>query len=167
MRAAVAKAAARRRLARVGYVAMEGQRRARLIGIGLDAGDQQGGQTAFHRHHPACGATGGHRFLAPRFAQQRLKPSPQRSLAARRGGPRTARYPRTVNRVATLGLQAAGVTVIAPSGEIIEQVFTGDPLTTNVCFGGPDMSTAYLTLSGTGRLVSMPWRHGGLRLNFN
>ena len=57
--------------------------------------------------------------------------------------------------------------MIAPSGEIIEQVLTGDPLTTNVCFGGPDMSTAYLTLSGTGRLVSMPWRHGGLRLNFN
>ena len=69
--------------------------------------------------------------------------------------------------VATLGLQAAGVTVISPTGEIIEQVLTGDPLTTNVCFGGPDMSTAYLTLSGTGRVVSMPWRHGGLRLNFN
>jgi gluconolactonase len=69
--------------------------------------------------------------------------------------------------VATLGLQAAGVTVISPSGEIIEQILTGDPLTTNVCFGGSDMSTAYLTLSGTGRLVSMPWRHGGLRLNFN
>ena len=66
--------------------------------------------------------------------------------------------------VATLGLQAAGVTVIAPSGEIIEQILTGDPLTTNICFGG---DTAYLTLSGTGRVVSMPWRHGGLRLNFN
>lgn len=66
--------------------------------------------------------------------------------------------------VATLGLQAAGITVIAPSGEIIEQILTGDPLTTNICFGG---DTAYLTLSGTGRIVSMPWRHGGLRLNFN
>ena len=66
--------------------------------------------------------------------------------------------------VATLGLQAAGVTVIAPNGEIIEQILTGDPLTTNICFGG---DTTYLTLSGTGRVVSMPWRHGGLRLNFN
>ena len=66
--------------------------------------------------------------------------------------------------VATLGLQAAGVTVISPTGEIVEQILTGDPLTTNICFGG---DTAYLTLSGTGRVVSMPWRHGGLRLNFN
>lgn len=66
--------------------------------------------------------------------------------------------------VATLGLQAAGITVISPTGEIVEQILTGDPLTTNICFGG---DTAYLTLSGTGRVVSMPWRHGGLRLNFN
>lgn len=66
--------------------------------------------------------------------------------------------------VATLGLQAAGITVISPTGEIVEQILTGDPLTTNICFGG---DTAYLTLSGTGRVVSMPWRHGGLRLNFS
>ena len=66
--------------------------------------------------------------------------------------------------VATLGLQAAGITVISPTGEIVEQILTGDPLTTNISFGG---DTAYLTLSGTGRVVSMPWRHGGLRLNFN
>ncbi len=66
--------------------------------------------------------------------------------------------------VATLGLQAAGITVISPTGEIVEQILTGDPLTTNICFGG---DTAYLTLSGTGRVVSMAWRHGGLRLNFN
>lgn len=29
-----------------------------------------------------------------------------------------------------------------------------DPLTTNVCFGGADLKTAYATLSGTGKLVS-------------
>ena len=57
-----------------------------------------------------------------------------------------------------------GISVIAPNGEILRHIPTGDLLTTNICFGG---DTAYLTLSGTGRVVSMPWRHGGLRLNFN
>jgi gluconolactonase len=68
--------------------------------------------------------------------------------------------------VATLGLQTAGVTVISPTGEVLEQILTGDPLTTNICFGGADYKTAYLTLSGTGRLVSMPWPYKGLKLNY-
>jgi gluconolactonase len=68
--------------------------------------------------------------------------------------------------VATIGLQTAGITVISPQGEVLEQIITGDPLTTNICFGGPDFKTAYITLSGTGRLVSMPWPYKGLKLNF-
>jgi gluconolactonase len=68
--------------------------------------------------------------------------------------------------VATLGLQTAGITVISPQGEVLEQILTGDPLTTNICFGGPDFKTAYITLSGTGRLVSMPWPYKGLKLNY-
>ena len=68
--------------------------------------------------------------------------------------------------VATLGLQTAGITVISPKGEVLEQIITGDPLTTNICFGGPDFKTAYITLSGTGRLVSMPWPYKGLKLNY-
>jgi gluconolactonase len=68
--------------------------------------------------------------------------------------------------VATIGLQTAGITVISPQGEVLEQIITGDPLTTNICFGGPDFKTAYITLSGTGRLVSMPWPYKGLKHNF-
>ena len=41
-----------------------------------------------------------------------------------------------------------------------------DPLTTNICFGGPDLRTAFVTLSGTGKLVSTQWPRAGLRLNF-
>jgi gluconolactonase len=59
-----------------------------------------------------------------------------------------------------------GVTVIAPDGQILEHIPTGDPLTTNVCFGGPGLRTAYITCSGTGRLVSMPWRCAGLALAY-
>jgi gluconolactonase len=54
-----------------------------------------------------------------------------------------------------------GITVISPSGEIVEHVPTGDLLTTNICFGG---DTAYITCSAQGTLRSMPWRHGGLVL---
>ena len=41
-----------------------------------------------------------------------------------------------------------------------------DPLTTNVCFGGDDLRTAYVTLSATGRLVSTTWPVPGLPLAF-
>ena len=57
-----------------------------------------------------------------------------------------------------------GITVIAPSGEVLEHASTGDPLTTNVCFGGADLRTAYVTCSGTGQLVALDWPRPGLRL---
>ena len=57
-----------------------------------------------------------------------------------------------------------GITVISPDGEVLEHVPTGDPLTTNICFGGPDLRTAFVTASGTGRLLSMPWPRAGLAL---
>jgi gluconolactonase len=59
-----------------------------------------------------------------------------------------------------------GLTVISPAGEILDQVILGDPIVTNVCFGGEDLTTAYATLSATGRLVKFPWPRPGLKLNF-
>jgi gluconolactonase len=59
-----------------------------------------------------------------------------------------------------------GLTVISPTGEVLDQVILGDPLVTNVCFGGDDLMTAYVTMSATGRLVSFPWPRPGLKLNF-
>jgi gluconolactonase len=58
------------------------------------------------------------------------------------------------------------ITVVAPTGRILRQVMLPDPMVTNICFGGPDLKTAYITLSGTGRLVSMPWPEPGLRLPY-
>jgi gluconolactonase len=57
-----------------------------------------------------------------------------------------------------------GITAISPDGATVEHHPTDDLLTTNVCFGGEDLRTAFVTLSGTGRLVSMPWPRVGLRL---
>ena len=56
------------------------------------------------------------------------------------------------------------ISVIAPDGRLVRQVAMPDPVTTNICFGGPDLRTAYVTLSGTGQLVAMDWAEAGLRL---
>ena len=63
-------------------------------------------------------------------------------------------------------LVTGALTVISPTGEVLDQARTGDPMTTNVCWGGADRRTAYVTCSGTGRLVSMPWPRPGLQLNY-
>ena len=62
-------------------------------------------------------------------------------------------------------LVTGALTVISPGGEVLDQVLLGDPMVTNVCFGGDDLRTAYATLSATGRLVSFEWPRPGLRLN--
>ncbi|MBA4042133.1 MAG: gluconolaconase [Sphingobium sp.] len=64
--------------------------------------------------------------------------------------------------VATIG--ESGISVISPTGDLVEFVPTPDPFTTNICWGGADRRTAYITLSGTGRLVAMPWPRAGLKL---
>jgi gluconolactonase len=58
-----------------------------------------------------------------------------------------------------------GITIIAPNGRHIEHHPMPDPLTTNICFGGADLKTAFITLSWTGRLVAVDWPTPGLRLN--
>ncbi len=70
--------------------------------------------------------------------------------------------PRTIC-VATL--INGGITVISPDGRHVEHHPMPDPMTTNICFGGPDMRTAFITLSWTGRLVAVDWPVAGLRLN--
>lgn len=63
-------------------------------------------------------------------------------------------------------LMHGGITVISPDGQNIEHIATDDYMTTNICFGGPDLRTAYLTLSSSGRLVAMDWPRPGLKLNY-
>ena len=62
-------------------------------------------------------------------------------------------------------LMSGCITVVAPDGEVLRQVPTEDIYTTNICFGGADLRTAYLTLSGRGELVTMEWPGPGLRLH--
>lgn len=59
-----------------------------------------------------------------------------------------------------------GISVVAPQGGLVRHIPTADMFCTNICFGGPDLRTAYLTLSGTGQLVAMDWDGPGLRLAY-
>ena len=58
-----------------------------------------------------------------------------------------------------------GISVVSPGGDLIDFVETGDVLTTNICFGGPDLRTAYITLSSSGRLVKTEWPRPGAPLH--
>ena len=58
------------------------------------------------------------------------------------------------------------ITVISPTGVLVRQVAMPDVYTTNICFGGADMQTAYVTLSAVGHLVAVPWPEPGLWLNY-
>lgn len=57
-----------------------------------------------------------------------------------------------------------GISAVSPDGEQAEHTPLPDPVVTNICFGGDDLRTAYVTLSATGRLVAFDWPRPGLRL---
>jgi len=59
-----------------------------------------------------------------------------------------------------------GITVASPDGASVEHVPMPDLYTTNICFGGPELRTAYITLSMGGRLVATEWPRPGLALNY-
>lgn len=70
-------------------------------------------------------------------------------------------------RVCVATLVQGGITVIDPKRNTAELRPMDDVLTTNLCFGGEGLRTAYVTLSTTGRLVSLAWDEAGLPLNFH
>jgi gluconolactonase len=67
---------------------------------------------------------------------------------------------------------AGGITVVSPAGEILEFIELTvegkpEPLPSNLCFGGPDRRTAFVTLAGTGRLAACEMKIPGKPLHFN
>lgn len=58
-----------------------------------------------------------------------------------------------------------GITVVSPDGARTHHVPLPDRYVTNLCFGGRDRRTVYVTLSGSGRLVAIDdWPVPGLAL---
>jgi gluconolactonase len=63
-----------------------------------------------------------------------------------------------------------GISVITPDGDVTHAPNPPehfDPLVTNIAFGGADRRTAFITLSGTGKLLACDWPTPGLELAFN
>jgi gluconolactonase len=108
-------------------------------------------------------------IIVPGVVQRQGWPSPNGGrLIAGLGG---------FQRFDSLAVDAAGnvcvatlitgcISVIAPDGRLVRQVAMSDPVTTNICFGGPGLRTAYVTLSGTGQLVALDWDEPGLPLAY-
>ena len=65
-------------------------------------------------------------------------------------------------------LMTGAISEFSPKGELLDQIKVPekDIWVTNICFGGPDLRTAYVTSSGLGRLYSFEWHCPGLRLNY-
>jgi gluconolactonase len=57
--------------------------------------------------------------------------------------------------IAVATLTTGYTSEISPAGEIVRAVKMPDRYPTNICFGGADMHTAYITLSDSGRLGVM------------
>ena len=62
-------------------------------------------------------------------------------------------------------LITGAVSDVWPDGSRVDQYTLPDMMVTNVCFGGPDLRTAYATLSMGGTLVSFEWPRPGLPLH--
>lgn len=65
-------------------------------------------------------------------------------------------------------LSRGGIAVVSPEGEVLEwisiDISDPDPLPSNLCFGGPDRKTAYITLDGTGKLLACDMAIPGRKL---
>lgn len=94
-------------------------------------------------------------------------PMPGRFIAAAEGRP----------LFDSMAVEADGtVNIATPLGGVIHRIRPADGRVTtipvpgdsptNICFGGPDMRTAYITLGSSGKLIAMEWPGAGLPLNF-
>jgi gluconolactonase len=64
-------------------------------------------------------------------------------------------------------LTNGGITEVWPDGSAMRHHPLPDGHVTNIAFGGEDLRTAYVTLAGSGKLISMDWHEPGLKLNYN
>ncbi len=66
--------------------------------------------------------------------------------------------------ICVASLVHGGISVFSPDGGLLEFYEAPEPYCTNIAFGGPDMKTAYITLSGYGMLIAVDWPRPGLPL---
>jgi len=69
-------------------------------------------------------------------------------------------------RICVATIYNGGITVIDTATGAWQHRPTPDPLTTNICFGGEGLMTAFITLSSTGKLIRTSWDAAGLKLRY-
>jgi gluconolactonase len=94
------------------------------------------------------------------------------SLAVRHGGRCVVATPYSLDSLAVeadgrivIGAIGDGIVVVTPDGKELDVHPVPGDVTTNIAFGGPDMTMAVITLSRSGRLVRCSWPRPGLRLH--
>ncbi|GCL63030.1 SMP-30/gluconolactonase/LRE family protein [Pseudaquabacterium pictum] len=112
-------------------------------------------------------------ITAPGQVQKHAWPSPNggRLLTASPGGG-LQRFDSlavdALGNICVATLMHGGISIVSPDGRLVSHVPLPDRMTTNLCFGGPGLRTAYVTLSGTGKLIAIDdWPIPGLPLHFN
>lgn len=65
--------------------------------------------------------------------------------------------------VCVASLESCAVAEIAPDGRHLRDHPVPDMAVTNLCFAGPDLRTAMVTLSHSGQLAALAWHEPGLR----
>ena len=66
--------------------------------------------------------------------------------------------------ICVASLVHGGISVFAPEGGLVAFYEAPEGYCTNIAFGGPELRTAFITLSGYGRLVAVDWPRPGLPL---
>ena len=56
--------------------------------------------------------------------------------------------------------------IYSPDGKLLDTISTGGCRTTNLCFGGPDFDTLYVTVDDLGAMLTIPIGVKGYRLPF-
>jgi gluconolactonase len=67
-------------------------------------------------------------------------------------------------RICVAALDTCSVAEITPDGAVVYHSVP-DLLVTNLCFGGRDLRTAYVTMSYEGKVCAMEWHEPGLKLS--
>ena len=112
------------------------------------------------RPHHAARGPGARRALRARSRRHVAVPLRLPRVAA----PRLARRRQRRQRLRRDDRQRRRLGRLA-GGELVDFIETGDIITTNICFGGDDLTTAYITISTTGRLVKTTWPRPGAKLH--
>jgi gluconolactonase len=123
--------------------------------------DRRRAAVGVRRHRPRPGA--------PRPVAVAARRPPRRRRARRATTSASTRWPSTRSAIVYVAtLLHGGITIVLARRHDLPHLPLPDRYPTNLCFGGPDLRTLYVTLSGSGKLIAFDdWPVPGHRLHFS